>query len=57
MAEIWPVNLTPEDKRIVVKLAQRRKDLGLSHSFTETIRTSVRLAQTASDEQLVKGEA
>lgn len=56
MAVIWPVNLKPDDKVIVTQLAQRRADLGLPASFAETIRSSVRLAMTASDEDLIKGE-
>lgn len=56
MAEIWPVNLKPEDKVIVIQLAQRRADLGLPASYAETIRSSVKLAMTASDEDLRTGE-
>lgn len=55
MAEIWSVNLTPGDKQIVTKLAQRRAQLGLVHSFAETIRTAVTLALSADDETLEKG--
>lgn len=56
MAEIWPVNLTPADKVDVIALAQRRARLGLKASYAETIRESVRLASSASDEDLRKGE-
>lgn len=56
MAEIWPVNLTPADKQEVTQLAQRRAALGLRHTFAETIRSAVALAQTASDEDLKRGE-
>lgn len=55
MAEIWPVNLQPHDKVIVTALARRRAELGLVHSFAETIRTAVHLAMTASDDELLAG--
>ncbi len=56
MAEIWPVNLTPADKVQVTGLAQRRARLGLTASYAETIREAVRLAATASDDDLKRGE-
>jgi hypothetical protein len=56
MAEIWPVNLTPADRVEVVALAQRRSTLGLTSSYAQTIREAVRLAATASDEDLKRGE-
>lgn len=56
MAIIWPVNLTPADKQQVTMLARRRAQLGLAASYAETIRASVALAMTASDDDLRKGE-
>lgn len=56
MAEIWPVNLTPADKDAVTELARRRQRLGLSATYAETIRSSVRLAMSASDDDLRRGE-
>ena len=56
MAEYWPVNLTPADKQLVSALARRRAVLGLSSTYAETIRSSVALAMTASDEDLKRGE-
>jgi hypothetical protein len=56
VAEIWPVNLTPADRTEVVALAQRRSMLGLNSSYAQTIREAVRLAATASDDDLRKGE-
>ena len=56
MPEIWPVNLTPADKALVIALQGRRARLGLGHSYAQTIRDAVALAMTASDEYLLKGE-
>lgn len=56
MAEIWPVNLTPVDKTQVTELANRRRVLGLTASYAETIRSAVRLALSASDDDLKRGE-
>jgi hypothetical protein len=56
MPEIWPVNLTPADKQLVIQLQARRARLGLGHSYAQTLRDAVALAMTASDEDLVKGE-
>lgn len=56
MAEIWPVNLTPADKAQVTELAARRRALGLTASYAETIRSAVHLALSASDDDLKRGE-
>jgi hypothetical protein len=53
MAAIWPVNLTPADKAIVTELAQRRAALGLSSSYADTIRDSVRGMLALPDEDIV----
>lgn len=52
MAEIWPVNLTPADKKLVTALAERRRSLGLTQTYAAAIREAVRLALSASDEDL-----
>lgn len=56
MAEVWQVQLGQPDRKQVTLLAERRRGLGLPSSFTETIRAAVRLALSASDEDLRKGE-
>ena len=50
------VGLTGEDKPLVAALARRRKTLGLSWTYADTIRDAVALASTASDEDLKRGE-
>lgn len=53
---LWPVNLTDLDKELVVQLAQRRIDLGLTpHTLAGSIRSAVRFALAATDDQLQKG--
>lgn len=52
MAAIWPVNLTPADKEIVVRLAQRRAGLGLTSSYADTIRGAVRGMLELPDEDI-----
>lgn len=56
MGTIWPVNLLPADRDAVAELARRRQDLGLPHTYAATIREAVRLAASASDDDLCKGE-
>lgn len=53
--EVWTVQLTGADQRAVVKLAKRRKQLGLAAEYTETIRAAIRLAQSADDDTLTMG--
>lgn len=56
MAEVWVVMMTAEDKPVVVALADRRRKLGLDSSYAATIRASVKLAASASDDDLMRGE-
>jgi hypothetical protein len=53
---LWPVNLTTDDKSEVQQLAERRRTLGLKATFADTIRDAVKLAASASDDDLRKGE-
>ena len=50
------MNLTPADKTQVTALAQRRQELGLTHSLAGSIRAAVALALSASDDDLKRGE-
>lgn len=56
MPELWPVNLTQTDKEQVIYLAARRRTLGLKATYAETLRAAVKLAASASDEDLIAGE-
>jgi hypothetical protein len=56
VAEVWVVMMTAEDKPVVVALADRRRKLGLDSSYAATIRASVKLAASASDDDLMRGE-
>lgn len=56
MPNVWMAALKPEDRAAVVALSRRRANLGLESSFAETIRAAVKLAASASDEDLIRGE-
>lgn len=55
MAETWMIVLSPKDRPVVEALAERRAKLGLEDSYAETVRAAVRLAASASDDDLRQG--
>lgn len=59
MVQIWPVTMAPEDKVQVTALSERLARLGLvgpRGSYVGAIRVAVKLALSASDDDLKRGE-